>query len=92
MEAVLLPQLLLRRRTENQQQQDETAGPQSHPDEQTACIAHHPLPEGRVNAVVSLGLRIIYIVYFTHLFGNISVVYAAKVIKTSYLCTVFLSF
>ncbi len=34
--AVLLPQFLLRRRTEDKQQYDETARTQSHPDEQTA--------------------------------------------------------
>jgi len=90
--AVFHPQFLFRGRTEDEQKHNKTARSQSHANKKTAQITHCPLLHRRINAVVGLRLRIVYIVYFAHLFGNISVVYAAKVIKTSYLCTVFLSF
>ena len=65
--AVLLSQLLLRRRAEDKQQYDETARTQPHTDEQTAENAQRPLPHGRINTVVRLRLGIINVVNFAHL-------------------------
>ena len=65
--AVLLSQLLLRRRAKDKQQYDETARTQPHTDEQTAENAQRPLPHGRINTVVRLRLGIINVVNFAHL-------------------------
>lgn len=65
--AVLLSQLLLRRRAEDKQQYDETSRTQPHTDEQTAENAQRPLPHGRINTVVRLRLGIINVVNFAHL-------------------------
>ena len=61
----------------------------AHTVKESAQDTERTLPYSRINSVISLGLWIIDIVYFAHLFGNISLVNTAKVIKTSYLCTVF---
>ena len=64
--AVFFPQFLLGRRTENQQQYDKAAGSQPHTEKQPAQYAQRPLPDGRINSVVSLCPRIINVVNFAH--------------------------
>ena len=70
--AVLLAQLFLRGRAEEDERGDEARRTQSHADEQASQMAHQSLAHGGVNAVVGLCTRVVDVVNFAHdgeLFG-----------------------
>ena len=64
--AVFLAELLLGRRAEKHQQADKASRHNAEVDKRPAQQAQHPLPDGGINAVICLCLRVIYIVNFTH--------------------------